>query len=107
MWSASLWRSATAARFPPATGRGQHGKQENQNRQQSGGTDLCPHWYPADPDPRTGKGVNRVDGRQGVLLGFQKTSYVVAGEEAGSKLDKANQLGIPLLTEAQLLEMAK
>ena len=37
----------------------------------------------------------------------KKTSYVVAGEEAGSTLDKANQLGIPLLTEAQLLEMAK
>lgn len=37
----------------------------------------------------------------------KKTSYVVAGEEAGSKLDKANELGIPLLTEAQLLEMSK
>ena len=37
----------------------------------------------------------------------KKTSYVVAGTEAGSKLDKANELGIPVLDEAAMLEMLK
>ena len=36
----------------------------------------------------------------------KKTDYVLTGEAAGSKLDKANALGVPVLTEAEFLRIA-
>ncbi len=35
----------------------------------------------------------------------QKTSYVIAGADAGSKLDKANELGVPVIDEEALMKM--
>ena len=37
----------------------------------------------------------------------KKTSYVLAGEDAGSKLVKAQSLGISVITEVQFEEMIK
>ena len=37
----------------------------------------------------------------------KKTSFVVAGNDAGSKLDKASELGVEVWDEARLLEFLR
>jgi DNA ligase (NAD+) len=49
----------------------------------------------------------RIEAAGGKVTGSvsKQTSYVVAGEAAGSKLDKAQALGIPVIGEPELIQM--
>jgi DNA ligase (NAD+) len=78
----------------------------------------------APPGPLAGKlfvltgilpGLKREDAKErietagGKVSGSvsKKTNYVVAGEEAGSKLDRARELGIAILDETELLQLLR
>lgn len=61
------------------------------------------------PTLKRSEAAEMIEKRGGKVSGSvsKKTSYVVAGEKAGSKLTKAQSLGIPVLTEEEFLNMIK
>lgn len=59
------------------------------------------------PDMTRDEAKTRIEQNGGKCSGSvsKKTSYVLAGEEAGSKLTKAQQLGVTVISQQQLIEM--
>jgi DNA ligase (NAD+) len=63
-------------------------------------TGTFPNWTRDEAKARIEEAGGKVSGSVS-----RKTSWVVAGEEAGSKLDKARELGIEIIDEARLRKM--
>lgn len=59
------------------------------------------------PTLKRSQAKEMIEERGGKVAGSvsKKTHFVVAGEEAGSKLTKAQELGVPVITEQELLAM--
>jgi DNA ligase (NAD+) len=59
------------------------------------------------PTLKRNEAQDRIKAAGGKVSGSvsKKTDYVVAGDEAGTKLDKAKELGVAIIDEAQLLAL--
>lgn len=79
-------------------------KVERRETPLSGNTFVLTGTLPSLTRDEAGRLIEQAGGK---VIGSvsKKTSYVVAGEKAGSKLDKAQALGIPVLEEKQLRDL--
>ncbi|MCU1295211.1 MAG: ligase, NAD-dependent, partial [Bryobacterales bacterium] len=80
---------------------------ERQRKKKGPLTDLTFVLTGTLPTLKRDEAKERIEAAGGKVAGSvsSKTSYVVAGEEAGSKLDKARQLGVEIIDEDHLLSI--
>ncbi|MBQ5317658.1 MAG: NAD-dependent DNA ligase LigA [Oscillospiraceae bacterium] len=81
-------------------------KQENSDNRFEGKTFVLTGTLPTMTRDEAKEIIVRLGGKA-VGSVSKKTSYVVAGEDAGSKLTKAQELGITILNEQEFLDMTK
>lgn len=91
---------------------GELGLQMEREQGEPGGTHLSGLTFVLTgtlPDLSRQDAAERIVRSGGKVTGSvsKRTDYVVAGESAGSKLDKARTLGIPVIGQDELLEMTR
>ena len=89
-----------------AQGRACPDREEKATRHQAGGKDFRAyrlHW----PDFSRDQAKKMIEDAGGRVSGSvsKKTDYVVAGDDAGSKLDKAKELGVKVIDEKKMEEL--
>ena len=79
-------------------------KEENKDLRFSGKTFVLTGALPTYTRAEAGKMIEDRGGKVSSSVS-KKTSFVLAGEEAGSKLTKAQKLGVPVISEKEFLAM--
>jgi DNA ligase (NAD+) len=87
-----------------AAGVSMESKQERKGDKLAGLTVVCTGTLPT-LKRNEAEALIRAHGGNPASSVSKKTSYVVAGEAAGSKLAKAQSLGVPVLTEEEFLKL--